>query len=145
MSNGNPLKQALGTVLRGFLFGIGFTVAAGGGLYLLQQITMRNVPQFMNGGAARSRDIRFSDVAERTDNGSDTILGTLTNAGTEPARALEVQANLFDHGKFVDQYGTFIKGTVQPGESRYFKISCGCADKPPAVHDSFKVEVVGGY
>ena len=42
-------------------------------------------------------------------------------------------------------YSTYISGTVKPGESRYFKIACGCKDSPPAAHDSFKVHVRGGF
>jgi hypothetical protein len=45
----------------------------------------------------------------------------------------------------VDQYSTYLKGTTEPGKSQYFKISCGCKDTPPADHDSYKLEVFGGY
>jgi hypothetical protein len=45
----------------------------------------------------------------------------------------------------VDQYSTYITGTLAPGKSQYFKISCGCKDTPPADHDSYKLEVLNGY
>jgi hypothetical protein len=50
-----------------------------------------------------------------------------------------------NHDKFVDQYSTYLTGAIGPGKSQYFKISCGCKDSPPAEHDSYKLEVLGGY
>jgi hypothetical protein len=47
--------------------------------------------------------------------------------------------------KLVDQYSTYLTGAIEPGKSQYFKISCGCKDTPPAEHDSYKLEVIGGY
>jgi hypothetical protein len=38
-----------------------------------------------------------------------------------------------------------MEGPIQPKQSQYFKISCGCKDTPPAEHDSYKLEVLGGY
>jgi hypothetical protein len=72
-------------------------------------------------------------------------IGTVTNSGKSVARGVQVRADLFLHGKFVGQYSTYVSGTIAPGESQHFKISCGCKDSPPAEHDSFKVEVVSDY
>lgn len=90
-------------------------------------------------------DIVLSDVEEQKHEGATWITGTAKNVGKRTARSVEVQANLFLHGKFVDQYSTSISGKMDPGASKYFKIACGCRDSPPADHDSFKVEVVGDY
>jgi phytoene dehydrogenase-like protein len=60
-------------------------------------------------------------------------------------RGLHIQANLFNHGKFVDQYSTYLTGSLAPGHSQFFKISCGCKDTPSAEHDSYKLEVLNGF
>lgn len=83
-------------------------------------------------------------VEEHNLDGRTYFTGAVENRGKQPSRGVEVVVNLFLAGRFVDQYSTYMSGTVVPGASRYFKVSCGCKDTPPAKHDSFKVEVVGG-
>jgi len=46
------------------------------------------------------------------------------------------------HGKFVDQYSTYLSGLLAPGTTKHFKILCGCKETPAAEHDSYKVTVV---
>ena len=77
--------------------------------------------------------------------GTIAIIGTATNRGKKAAHGVHIQANLFNHDKFVDQYSTYLTGAIEPGKSQYFKISCGCKDSPPAERDSYKLEVLGGY
>jgi hypothetical protein len=87
----------------------------------------------------------LSGVDEEKHDGVTLIVGQATNDGNKAVRGVRIQANLFNHGKFVDQYSTFLTGTLAAGKSQYFKISCGCKDTPPAEHDSYKLDVVGGY
>ena len=94
---------------------------------------------------AAPKDIVLSDVEEQKHDGVVTIIGSARNSGKKPARSVNIQANFFNHGKFADQYSTYLSGSIAPGESRYFKITCGCKDTPPAEHDSYKVEVVSGF
>jgi len=95
--------------------------------------------------ASLSKDLGLSELEEQKDNGRVSVIGKITNNGSQTARSLNVQVNLFNHGKFVDQYSTYINGTIAPGQWRYFKVACGCKDSPPAEHDSFKAEILGGY
>ena len=92
-----------------------------------------------------SKEIVLSDVEERKDDGRVSIIGTLKNSGTRPARGVQIEVDLFQKGKFVDQYSTYVSGSIAPGESRNFKVACGCKDTPPAEHDSFKAQVRGGF
>ena len=148
------MKNAIATVIRGFLLGLGFAVAAIGVLFVAQTYWMN---QYRNGaelgadsviesrGETSRKDIVLSDVEERKSEGGVSVIGTLKNTGSRPARGVQIEVELFQKGKFVDQYSTYISGSVSPGESRHFKVTCGCKDSPPAEHDSFKAEVRGGY
>jgi hypothetical protein len=73
------------------------------------------------------------------------ILGTVENRGTRPVRNVRITVDLFDkQGKLVDQYHEYVHGTLNPGESRNFKLSCtGFKQKEPVEHASYKLEVTG--
>lgn len=100
-----------------------------------------------DGGAssASGNELAAINVEEQNQDGRVYFTGTIENHGKRPARGVQVEVNLFLAGKFVDQYTTYVSGVVVPGSSRYFKVSCGCKDSPPAKHDSFAVNVVEGY
>lgn len=98
-----------------------------------------------DGDAASGNELAAIDVEEQNQGGRIYFTGAIENHGKRPARGVQVEVNLFLAGKFVDQYTTYVSGAVVPGSSRYFKVSCGCKDSPPAKHDSFKVYVVEGY
>jgi ABC-type lipoprotein release transport system permease subunit len=144
---GGAIRNSLRTVLRGFLLGIGLSIALGVTYVIAMQWTMNKTrAEFADMTAEFSnKDIVLSEVEEQKHDGATWIIGNAKNVGKRTARSVEVQANLFLHGKFVDQYSTSISGKMNPGDSKYFKIACGCKESPPAEHDSFKVEVVSGY
>jgi hypothetical protein len=145
--SGGVIRNSLRTVARGFLLGVGLSIALGVTYVIAMQWTMNKTrAEFADVTAGFSaKDFVLSDVEEQKHEGATWIIGTAKNIGKRTARGIEVQANLFLRGKFVDQYSTSIAGKMNPGESKYFKIACGCRDSPPAEHDSFKVEVVSGY
>ena len=96
-------------------------------------------------GQELAKNIVLSAVDEEKHDGTTAIVGTATNNGKKSARGIHIQANLFNHGKFVDQYSTYLTGALAPGKSQYFKISCGCKDSAPAEHDSYKLEILAGF
>jgi hypothetical protein len=148
------IRNSAYTVARGFLLGVGFSIALGLAGFIMTQWTMHRTQATIsderyvhNAGTAEfsPKDIVLSDIEEQKHEGLTWIVGSARNSGKRPASSVEIQANLFNHSKFVDQYSTYLPGKLNPGESKYFKIACGCKDSPAAEHDSFKVEVVGGY
>jgi hypothetical protein len=147
----NPLLDAAGIVGRGFLLGVGFSIALGIAVIVGRQVSSHQAAEKMEvmqedlGGKDLEKDIALTGVEEVKHDGVTAIIGTATNNGKKAARSIHIQANLFNHDKFVDQYSTYLTGAIAPGKSQYFKISCGCKDTPPAEHDSFKLEVQGGY
>ena len=147
----NPLLHAAGIVGRGFLLGAGFSVALGVAVLIGRQVSSHQVAEQSEtmqaelSGEELQKDIAISGAEEVKHDGVTAIIGTATNHGKKAAHGIHIQANLFNHDKFVDQYSTYLTGAIQPGKSQYFKISCGCKDTPPAEHDSYKLEVLGGY
>jgi hypothetical protein len=145
------LLHAAGIVGRGFLLGVGFSIALGIAVFVGQQVSSHQVAERTEtmqaelGGKDLEKNIALSGVEEVKHDGTTAIVGTATNHGKKTARGIHIQANLFNHDKFVDQYSTYLTGAIEPGKSQYFKISCGCKDMPPAEHDSYKLEVLGGY
>jgi hypothetical protein len=148
------MNNAIATVIRGFLLGLGFAVAAIGAAFVAQTYWMNQYQSAAEGGAYPGIDsigesarkfIVLSDVEEQKSDGRVAVIGTLKNTGSKPARGIQIEVELFLKGKFVDQYSTYISGSVGAGESRHFKVACGCKDSPPAEHDSFKAEVRGGF
>jgi hypothetical protein len=142
-SGGGWLRNALATVVRGFLQGVGFSVALGCLFVIIDHWMEHKTKAALIDTDSPSDTIgqlKISDAEEQKHDGVTAIIGTLTNSGKSPARAITVEAELFQHGKFVDKYSTYIS-KLAPGESRHFKIQCGCKDSQPAEHDSFKVQV----
>ncbi|HEY6621586.1 MAG TPA: FxLYD domain-containing protein [Steroidobacteraceae bacterium] len=147
----SPIVNAAKIVGRGFLLGVGFSIAFGIFAFLAERWsshrTQEQAESFQEAFAKKNlgKDIALTNVEEVKRDGTVVIIGFATNKGKAAVRGFHIQANLFNHDKFVDQYSTYITGTLEPGKSQYFKISCGCKDTAPAEHDSYKLEVLGGY
>lgn len=140
------------------MFGFGFCFAAWILYFAFQTKPQETSPRVKNdtttviskpatevSAPAKDSHFVFRDVHEIKRNGRSYFIGSVKNIGSSSARSVSVEINLFLKDKFVDQYSTYVTGDIAPGEERYFKISCGCKDEPPAEHDSYKIEVVGGY
>ena len=149
-TKGQMVRHAFSTVVRGFLLGLGFSA----GVALISVVAYRisasvnhDSPMFAEGmpGEPSLKSVVLSDVEEMKHGELVSIVGSAKNSGSRPLRGVQIRANLFKQGKFVDQYSTSLSGTLEPGGSQYFKITCGCRDSPPAEHDGFKVEVVSAY
>lgn len=139
------LKKGLRTIARGFLLGVGFGIAMLGAFFIMWHVAENSSAAAMTDikeeGQATAIYLVISDVRETNHHGVDLIVGTVKNTGKKSAHGVQIQADLFAHGKFVDQYSTYLSGAIEPGASKNFKISCGCKDSPPAEHDSYKLEV----
>jgi hypothetical protein len=73
------------------------------------------------------------------------VIGKLKNEGKTTARNFSLEVELFDKDKkFVDVCReSFYSSTVNSGEERNFKVSCGgCRNRPVPAHDSYTVRVV---
>ena len=144
------MKNSLATIARGFLFGVGLCIAALCAYFVADRLFFaKDKDSYFDGRDEQSEAMRksivLSNLEERKSDGAFAIIGSVKNTGKVPARGIQIAVDLFQKGRFVDQYSTYVSGTLAPGEERNFKISCGCKDTPPAEHDSYKVQILGGY
>lgn len=157
------LKKALGAIAQGLLFGLGFSIAAWLTFFATQNYGMDHAatgsrpyaamsegpatsPAPATAEPASAEPWLFSEVEEHsTADGRVFFTGKVTNKGRSRATGINIEVNLFQGAKFVDQYSSYLSGSIAVGESRYFKVSCGCKDAPPARHDSYKIQVLSGY
>lgn len=144
------LKKNITILIQGTMFGFGFCIAAWVLYFAFQgkaqesHARQYDVP-YTAPPAAESDQFTFHNIEEIKRNGRSYFIGTVKNNGSSPARGVNIEVNLFFKGKFVDQYSSYLTGNLEPNEERYFKVSCGCKDEPPAEHDEYKISVVGGY
>lgn len=95
--------------------------------------------------AAKREALVLREVTERVVEGKVFLTGILENTGEKTVRGVQLEANFFQGEAFVDQYSAYVSGSVPAKGKRYFKISCGCKDSPPAPHDRFEVLIQGPY
>jgi hypothetical protein len=144
-------KFVLTTTAKGFLLGIGFCIAAGSMYFVAWRSMTTSMNEEMYNASNPylhrdpTKDLVITGSDKQTHNGITIITGSIENKGKTAVGGVEIEANLFNKGKFVDQYSTTLSGSLKPGASKYFKISCGCSNNPPAEHDSYKVAVVSSY
>lgn len=151
------LKKFLGAVGQGFAFGVGLSIAAAGAFFVMQMTsadqrpTSREVIERPDPPASFQADqpiatkLTFENVQEtKVADGRVFFTGVVKNTGKSRASGVSIEVNLFRGEKFVDQYSTYLSGSIDAGASRYFKISCGCKDSLPVDHDSYKIQAIGG-
>ena len=133
------LRSALDKIGTGFLYGIGFGVSVGAIYYFITERMMNAV--WLD---VASEKVVITKHEKLNRDSLVLVLGAVENQGTEPARALNIQVDLFDKtGKFVDQCTQYLPGTLRAGESRNFKVSCGGKDKPVVEHETYKIRIGG--
>ncbi len=94
---------------------------------------------------ASDQQLEIADLVRHDEQGRIYFTGRLTNKGKSAARGVQVEVNLFSGAKFVDQYSTYVIGSIPAAGERYFKVSCGCKDSAPAAHDSYRAVAVLSY
>lgn len=148
----NILIKALSDFGQGFMFGLGFVLAAWAAYFGIQGADATAIPSPMSlasdlvpNSASTGKDFEFRDVEEIKQDGHTYFIGVIKNKNISSVSGVNIEVNLFKKEKFVDQYSSYMSGLIASGEERYFKIACGCKDNPPAEHDSYKIEVIRGY
>ncbi len=138
------------TIFQGFLLGIGLLIV----FAIYQDFNQSSAHDAYYQSIVASgdtylfpgKDYRLSDLREMKESGGVWVVGKIENLRKDrPIRAIELQANLYKGNTFVDQYTESISSGLKLGETRLFKISCGCKGNPPADHDRFEVVVVRAY
>jgi len=131
---------ALRKIGSGSLYGIGFGLTMSAISFVMMQ---QPDSSFHDDRIADSVIITKHEETKLPD--AAYVLGTIENRGTKPTRAVRITVDLFDkQGKFVDQYFEYLPGTLNPGESRNFKLTCSSSrGRMPAEHAIDKLVVTG--
>ena len=134
------LLYALRTIGAGGLYGLGFGFVVAVVFYVM---TQQMESSMFNDRIADTVIVTKHEETKLPD--STYILGAIENRGSKPARTVRITIDFFDkQGKFIDQCHDYVHGTLNPGESRNFKLSCTCSkDKFPVEHASYKLVVTG--
>ena len=140
------LRNALGTMTQGFLFGAGFSTAVIASVIF----SMRSNVFDSNGSSGSSsvatgdatKDVVLDDIEELPNEGFTAIVGSARNVGKAIVHSTHMRVEMFRHGKFVDLCTGYISDDLSPGRSQHFKFDCGSKNVPTQPHDSFKLSIV---
>jgi hypothetical protein len=141
---------------QGFLFGIGFCVAAWGIYFLVyspfapaQWKSVRDcgTSEKPAAGFLSTENLVITQQEEIKRNYDVVFLGTIVNRGNKPVSGVTIEVDLFDkNNKFVDQCSGYLAGTLKPNEPRSFKVSCGGSkDEPVINHDHYKIKLAEDF
>ena len=149
------LKNILGKILTGFLFGVGFIFSAA----LLSSYAISYVTESTNENLDKTApekehdDLykRYDETAKlsakvNTENIGDglfTLLGEVSNNGDYSWESIRLKADLYDGKKrFIEQCETFVSEIIRPGKKINFKLSCRsnkCTTTNTNDFDSYKL------
>ncbi|MCG7996969.1 MAG: FxLYD domain-containing protein [Candidatus Thiodiazotropha taylori] len=127
-------------IVSGFLYGIGFGVSAGLIFFFISEKMSESV-----WNEEIYEKLIIVNHTKSSREGNVVVLGAVLNNGKESARFIQIKVDLFDEsGAFVEQCSETLSGSLKPGKSRNFKVSCGgCKSSPVVEHKSYKVYIVG--
>ena len=120
----------------GALFGIGFALAIG----LAFKLYGKMDDDSMEREDKRIRSLTIVDHKDHTAANNYLIMGTIRNDGNHKIENINMEAEFFLAGKYVDECRDMINARIAPKESDNFKMSCKTCDGegyPP--HDSYKL------
>ena len=142
-------KSALERIAQGLLLGIGFAPAFLVFNHFYTQWQMSSFDKtlfedtvFKEYKADAGLVIKAHRPQKAEDN--DAFVGQIANEGKESWANVEIVAELFGtDGEFLDKCSSYVDGTLAPGQTRNFKVSCpNCRDNPMQPYDSYTLAVV---
>lgn len=145
------LKAALAKVAHGLLIGIGFAVAMGGLLYGYTKWQMKEFEESTGGLSGMFKEytpeagLSIKEHRPQRTQDNSAFLGTILNSGQDAWENVEVLVELFDkEGTFLDKCSSYMDGSISPGQTRNFKVSCsGCRDdSQPVVYHQYTIAIV---
>jgi len=150
-------KSLASNLLKGFLFGIGFmAVAIAGSRYLARPferpLTVVIADKEANGPQTAKADykqdltiVSYLCYKEHKKRSQLNILGKIKNTGSITWTAIEIQAELFNNGRYVDECQGHIRA-LEPNEDDNFKITCGeCDNYTIPEYDKIAVKVAAAH
>lgn len=155
------LKTALAKAAHGFLVGVGFAIALGLLIFGFDAWQTRKFREHAQatGGDLESPNFGFKQFGPAAGltikehrpqqaQANSAFLGSIQNAGKDSWQSVGLLVELFDkEGTFVDKCSGHLDGSIGPGETRNFKVSCAeCrASSQPLVYDRYTIKISDAY
>jgi hypothetical protein len=132
------MKDFMRRVVHGLALGLGITIALAIGLAITTHLDHSDLPKVAKGDPSK---VSVTYVRDVTTPAGRTVVGTLTNAGTETAPGMQLTVEFFDRdGHLIDTCSDFTYSDIGAKASVPFKVECRDPDAPKlAPHASFKV------
>lgn len=154
----DSLKSCVSSLVKGILFGIGFTAAVYAVSYYIAHGVKRPLAVIIGEDILSDKEgnipadyrqdlaiVSYFSFKERKAAGHFNILGRIKNSGATTWNGIEIQAELFEDGRYVDECQGHV-ATLHPGEEDNFKIMCGeCDQSEPSPHDKIVLKVGAAY
>ena len=144
------LKAALAKIAHGLLVGIGFGVALGAVMYgytawQMSQFEKNKTDNFgMFKDYTAEAGLSITEHRPQRETNNDAFVGTVANNRKDTWEGTEILVEMFGKdGAFVDKCTSQVDGSIAPGQTRNFKVSCaGCRDvRVPLVYDKYTVAI----
>lgn len=144
-------KAALAKITHGLLVGIGFAAVIGGLMfgYVTWQMSKFDIygDDMADMFKAYTPDAGLAITEHRPQRptANDSFIGTLTNSGKDTWESVKIVTEMFSTDRqFVDKCSSYLDGSIAPGQTRNFKVSCaGCRDiSTPLTYDKYTIAVV---
>jgi len=146
------LKTVLSKIGEGLLIGIGAGVAVAGVMYVQSRIMMAEHEDqyvYQAGHQEYGPKAGLSIKAHRPQRAeaNSAFVGQIVNEGTGTWRHVQIVVELFDKdGQFIDKCSDQLEGSISPGETRNFKVSCpNCPASPMPAYETYKVAIIDAY
>jgi hypothetical protein len=139
------LKAAFAKIGTGLLIGIGFAVAMTAITYGFSKWQIDAMTEDMFKDYTPEAGLEITEHRPQKPTNNDAFIGAVRNNGKDTWEGVELLAEMFGKdGAFLDKCSSYVDGSVAPGESRNFKVSCaGCRDvRVPLQYDKYTIKVV---
>ena len=148
------MLKILKTIGHGALIGLGIMVVFFMTAFILHKsgdplfsITIQGGPNLSVPGDFKTDLSLVSYMSYRHKHNANqlVILGKIKNNGQIPWYNIEIQAELYNNGEFVDECREYVK-ILEPGMEENFKIVCGeCVGTALPDYNKLDVRIVGAY
>ena len=137
-------KAALAKIGTGLLMGIGFGIAVSAIWYGLTQWQMSQLEDDMFKSYGADAKLSITSHRARVSEAKSDFIGQIVNGGTDTWQSVYLLVELFGKdGQFIDKCSDHMDGSLAPGETRNFKVSChNCRDSPMPQFNRYEVKIV---
>ena len=130
------MKLAIARIFNGFLTGVGFSIA------LVLALTLRETVNTDDLFDNNHSGLSITNVKETRYDYRSVFTGTLINESQHAWGSINIAVTLFNQdSEYVDSCDDFATRIAHPGESIYFKVTCGWKNNPVSQYSDFKAEI----